>query len=210
MIKILIADDHPIVRAGLSKILSRDPDIVVSAEAQDANEIRELVGEREFDLVILDISMPDKNGLEALEYLKGECPALKVLILSMHPEEQYAVQAFKTGADGYLTKQSAPEELVKAIRKIMSGGKYVSPKLAEILAFDLGKDPGKLLYQTLSNRELQVMRMIASGVAPKDIADKLCLSVKTVGTYRERILEKLQVKTNADIIRCAIENHLLD
>lgn len=155
MIKILIADDHPIVRAGLCKVLSRDPDIIVAAEAQDAGEVLDAVRKQDFDLVVLDISLPDRNGLEVLEILKREHRKQPVLILSMHPEEQYAVLAFKTGADGYLTKQSAPEELVGAIRKIVSGGKYVSSSLAERLVLGLEKGADRPPHLGLSNRELQ-------------------------------------------------------
>lgn len=210
MIKILIADDHPIVRAGLSRIVSKESDITVAGEAQNAREVLELIHRHEFDVVVLDISMPEKTGLEILEQIRAERPALPVLILSMHPEEQYAIQAFKSGAAGYLTKTSVSEELVKAVRKVDSGGKYVSPHFAEKMVSVLEKGVKKLPHETLSSRELQVMRMIASGRPPKDIAKKLRLSVRTVNTYRERIMEKLNVKSNAEIVRYSLENKLLD
>lgn len=184
--------------------------MVVSAEAQNAAEAVEAVRRLEIDLVILDIALPDKNGLEVLEFLKREYPAVRVLVLSMYSEDQYAVQAFRKDADGYLTKQSAPEELIRAVGKISAGGKYVSSSLAERLVLDLGKAPGMLPHEALSGRELQVMAMIAGGSSPKEIADKLCLSVKTVGTYRERIMEKMNLKSNAGIIRYAIENDLVE
>lgn len=209
MIKILIADDHPIVRQGLSKIISKVADIEVSAEAQTGREVLEYVRKQKFDVVVLDISFPDISGLEILKQIKQEYPKTPVLILSMHPEEQYAVRAYKTGASGYLSKQSASDEMIKAIRQVASGGIYVCPKLTEKLALDI-KKLDKPLLESLSNRELEVMRMIATGKQPGEIAEKLYLKVKTVNTYRERIMEKLGLKSNAEIVRFAIENNLLE
>jgi len=210
MLKILIADDHLIVRKGLRQILSEESDIGEVGEAQDSQEVLELVRKRDWDIVILDIKMPGRGGIDALKELKQLHPKLPVLILSMHPEDQYAVRALKAGASGYMTKESAQEELVKAIRKILQGGKYVSPTLAEKLAFDLEGKIEKPLHETLSDREYQVMLLIASGKTVSEIAEELSLSVKTIDTYRTRILEKMKMKTNAELIRCAIKNKLID
>src|SRR5574341_1080594 len=187
MIKVLIADDHPIVRQGLRQILKETPDIVVAGEAGSGAETLSEVSKNDYDVVLLDISMPGRNGLDILQQLKLEKPALHVLILSTYPEEQYAIRALKDGASGYLTKSSAPDELVTAIRKVATGGKYVSAALAEKLAFDLSLNNPKLLHETLSDREYQVMCMIASGKMAKEIAAELSLSVKTISTYRTQI-----------------------
>jgi DNA-binding NarL/FixJ family response regulator len=209
MIKILIADDHPIVRNGLKQTVSKELDMTVESEAQNAQEVLVLVRKQKLDVVVLDINMPDGSGLDVLIQLKKEYPRLPVLILSVHPEEQYAVRALKTGASGYLTKQSVPAELVKAIRKVAGGGKYVSSSLSERLAFDLetGEKP---LHETLTHREFKVMCMMASGKRIKEIADKLFLSAKTVSTYRARILKKMKMKTNADLIHYVIKNKLAE
>ena len=209
MIRILIADDHPIVRRGLKQILSDEPDMAVPGEAGDAREVLELVEGGDWDIVILDITMPGKNGLDILKDLKQKYPKLPVLVLSIHPEDQYAVRALKTGASGYLTKESAPEELVKAIRKILNRGKYVSASLAERLAFDL-ETGGGASHIRLSNREYQVMLMIAAGKRISDIAAEMSLSVKTISTYRTRILEKMNLKNNAEITHYAIKNFLVE
>ncbi|MFO0752805.1 MAG: response regulator transcription factor [Thermodesulfovibrionales bacterium] len=209
MIRILIADDHPIVRLGWGKIISRDADLVVAGEAENAREVLDFLQQNSCDLVVLDISMPDMNGLELLEQLKREHPRLPVIILSMHPEEQYAMRAFKLGASGYITKQSAPEELVKAIKKVASGKRHISQAFAENL---LGIFEGKEIepvHEKLSIREYQVMLMIASGVKPKEIAQHLCVSVKTVNSYRARIFEKIKVHSTAELTRYALENNLL-
>ncbi|HEY4673195.1 MAG TPA: response regulator transcription factor, partial [Nitrososphaerales archaeon] len=195
MIKILIADDHAVVRRGLKQILAEEPNMAVFGEACNAQEVLKNVREQDWDIVILDITMPDRSGLDVLKELKRERPKLPVLILSIHPEEQYAVRVLKAGAAGYMTKESAPEELVKAIRKVLRGGKYISPSLAEKLAFDLETDSEKPLHETLSDREYQVMCMIASGKTVKEIAKKLYLSVKTISTHRARILGKMKMKT---------------
>ena len=196
MIKVLIVDDHPIVRRGLKQILSDEPDMAIPGEAQDASEALNLAQKESWDIVILDITMPGRSGLDVLKELRQNYPKMPVLVLSIHPEDQYAVRALKTGAAGYLTKESAPEELVKAIRKIMNRGKYVSPSLAEHLAFDLEKEGSTSPHLRLSNREYQVMVMIAAGKRLSDIAIEMALSVKTISTYRARILQKMGFKNN--------------
>lgn len=208
MIKILIADDHAIVRQGLKQTVADQHDMNVTGEARDAAETLGLVREAAFDVVVLDITMPDKSGLELLKELKSELPKLPVLILSMHAEEQFAVRALKAGAAGYITKQSAPKELIRAIRKVHRGGKYVSPSMGETLAFALGGDNESALHERLSDREFQVMCMIAAGKTLVEIADELTLSEKTVGTYRVRLLEKMGMRRNAELIRYVVENNL--
>jgi len=210
MIKILIADDHPVVRKGLKEIIEENSDMVVAAEAGHGQEVLEKALKKEFDVVVLDISMPGRSGLEVLKQLKRERPKLSVLILSIHPEEHYAVRVLKAGASGYLTKESVPDELIKAIRKISTGRKYVSSTLAEKLAFDLESGGEKLAHERLSDREYEVMCLIASGKALKEIAEKLCLSGKTISTYRSRILEKMKMKNNAELTHYAIKNNLVD
>lgn len=209
MIKILIADDHALVREGLKKVLREEKDISVTAEAKNAVEVIELLKRTQIDMVLLDISMPGRSGLDVLKEIHIEYPKLPVLILSMHPEDRFAMRAIKSGASGYLTKESAPEELVKAIRKILNGGKYVSPELAEKIIFEINTDQ-KMLHETLSNREFEVMRMIASGKTVKQIAEVLMLSVPTISTYRARILEKMNMSSNAEITYYAISNNLVD
>ena len=208
MIRILIADDHPIVRQGLKQILSEESDMGVFGEAQNSQEVLELVRKQDWDIVILDITMPGRGGIDVLKELKHQYPKLPLLILSMHPEDQYAVRALKAGAAGYLTKESAQEELIKAIRKIVRGGKYISSTLAEKLAFDLETETEKPLHETLSDREHQVLLMIASGKTVSGIAEELSLSVKTIDTYRARILEKMKMKTNAELTHYVIKNNL--
>jgi two-component system invasion response regulator UvrY len=210
MIKILIADDHAIVREGLKQILSESPDLVVVAEASTGQEVLEKIGKNDLDLVVLDIAMPGRGGLDILKEIKSQRPRLSVLMLSMYPEEQYAVRVLKSGASGYLTKESAPAELVKAIRQISQGKKYISPSLAEKLAIDLEISPDRPPHETLSDREYQVMCMIASGKTLREIADGLSLSIKTISTYRSRILEKMNMKTNAELTHYAIKNKLVD
>jgi two-component system invasion response regulator UvrY len=210
MIKILIADDHAIVREGLKQILSESPDLVVVAEASTGQEVLEKIGKNDLDLVVLDIAMPGRGGLDILKDIKSQRPRLSVLMLSMYPEEQYAVRVLKSGASGYLTKESAPAELVKAIRQISQGKKYISPSLAEKLAIDLEISPDRPPHETLSDREYQVMCMIASGKTLREIADGLSLSIKTISTYRSRILEKMNMKTNAELTHYAIKNKLVD
>ena len=210
MIKILIADDHAIVRKGLKQILDDEPDMVVVDECSNGSELLAKIGALDCNLILLDISMPGRNGLEILEQLHNEKPALPVLILSMYPEEQYAFRALRAGAAGYLTKVSAPDELITAIRKVYWGGKYVSASLTEKLASELGRKTGRPSHDELSNREYQVMCQLATGKSVSEISDGLSLSVKTVSTYRKRILTKMQMKNNAEIINYVIKHGLLD
>lgn len=209
MIKILIADDHAVVRKGVRYILSELPDDVAASEAGDSYEVIDKIRKDDYDLVLLDIAMPGKDGLETLKEIKIEKPKLPVLILSMFPEEQFALRALKSGASGYLTKESIPEELIKAIQKILRGGKYISEFFSDeiLLAFD--RDVEKLPHETLSDREYQVMLMIATGKTRKEIAEKLFLSVKTISTYRTRILEKMGMKTNADLTNYVNQHKLI-
>lgn len=209
MIKILIADDHTIVREGLKQIISDIAGMEVTDEATNGNEAIRKVREGGFDIVLLDISMPGKSGLETLKEIRVEDQALPVLILTMHPEEQYAVRALKAGASGYLTKESAPDELITAIRKVSNGGKYISASLAETLAIHLLADTDKPLHETLSDREYQVLCKISSGKAISEIAREMILSVKTISTYRARILEKMGMKSNAELTYYAIKNELV-
>ena len=209
MIRALIADDHAVVRQGLRQILLETADMVVTGEAANGPEALERARAGGYDVIVLDITMPGRSGFEVLKELRLEDPALPVLVLSMHSEEQFAVRLLKAGASGYLNKESAPEELVKAIRKVVSGGRYVSPRLAEKLAFEIDSGSDKLLHETLSDREFQVMRMMASGQTVKEIAAELALSVKTISTYRARILDKMNLHTNAELIHYAIQNQLI-
>jgi DNA-binding NarL/FixJ family response regulator len=208
-IRILIADDHPIVREGYKKILMSQPDMDVTGEAGNGQEVLDLIQKKDFDLILLDISMPGRSGLEILKELKGQKPHLPVMILSIYPEEQYAVRAFRDGASGYLTKASTPKELISAIRKVSQGGRYVTEALAEKLTYFLHGDVEKAPHEKLSDREYQVMLLIASGKTVTQIAEELCLSVKTISTYRRHILEKMQFTTNAEITMYAIQNKLL-
>lgn len=210
MIRVMIVDDHLIVREGLKQIISESSDIKVVDEASNGSEALDKVKRIKCDVLLLDISMPGRSGLEILKELKNEAPALAVLILTMHPEEQYAVRVLKAGASGYLTKESAPDELIEAIRKVSRGGKYISSTLAEKLAFDLEIDTGRPPHETLSDREFEVMCMIASGKTVSEIAEEMVLSVKTISTYRSRILEKMRMKTNAELTYYSIKNQLVD
>ena len=209
MINIIIVDDHPIVRRGLKQILLEQPDMKVVGEAENAQEAFTVIRATDCDVVVLDISLPGASGVEILKQLKYEYKNLPVLILSVHSEEQYALRVMKAGASGYLKKDSAPEELVKAVRKIVSGGKYISSGLAEILVADM-ETSGKPFHEKLSDREFQIMRMIAQGKTIKTIGEELYLSEKTVSTYRTRLLEKMYMKTNAEIISYVLKNKLID
>ncbi|MDA8084556.1 MAG: response regulator transcription factor [Nitrospiraceae bacterium] len=210
MIRILIADDHTIVREGLKQILAETSDMMVADEATNGLEALDKVARQDFNVVLLDISMPGRNGLDVLRQLKAEHPGVPVLILSMYSEEQYAMRALRAGAAGYLTKDSAAEELILAIRKISSGRKYLGPSLAEKLAVYLEHGEDTPLHETLSDREFQVMCLIASGKAVKEIGNELNLSVKTISTYRTRILEKMRMKTNAALTHYVIQNRLIE
>jgi two-component system invasion response regulator UvrY len=210
MIKILIADDHTIVREGLKQILAETADMMVAGEATTGHEVLEMVRREDWDLVLLDLAMPGKDGLDTLKELKQEKPKLPVLILSIYPEEQYAVRLLKAGASGYLTKESAPDELIAAIRKVSQKGKYVSASLGEKLAFYLEADGAQPNHELLSDREYKVMLMIASGKTVTEIADKMFLSVKTVSTYRVRALKKMGMKNNAEFMYYALKHGLLE
>ncbi len=210
MIKILVADDHAIVREGLKQIIADTFDMTVTDEASNGQEVLDKVTKNEYDVLVLDISMPGWSGLDILKKVKTEKPELHVLILSMHSEEQYAVRVFKAGASGYLTKDKAPEELIAALEKVSQGGKYVTASLAEKLALDLSSGSERPLHETLSDREYQVMCKIASGKTVKEIAEELCLSVKTISTYRSRVLQKMVMKSNAELTYYAIKHRLVD
>jgi two-component system invasion response regulator UvrY len=207
MKRILIVDDHEVVRAGVTRIIEQPG--IVFGEAANAAQALQRVREEDWDLAILDLSLGDLGGMELLKELKQTCPKLPILILSMHSEEQYARRAFKAGAAGYITKDSSREELVKAVNKVIEGGRYVNPATAERLALDLDKGSSDPLHHLLSDREFEVLRLIASGKSVGEIAALLELSDKTVSTYRARILEKMGMKTNAEIIHYAIRNNLV-
>ena len=209
-LRILIVDDHPIVRLGLKQTLADAAEIGEIGEAATPQQALDLIRHREWDAVVLDIGLPGRGGLQVLKDIRDELPRLPVLILSMHSEDQFAVRAIRAGAAGYLTKAAAPENLVDAIRKVASGGRYIGPELAERLATELTIDAARPLHASLSDREFDVLRFIASGQTVGDIADRLSLSVKTVSTYRARILEKMQLKNNAELMHYVLTNHLLD
>jgi two-component system invasion response regulator UvrY len=208
--RILIVDDHAIVREGLKQILAEVDDIEVAGEAACARSALQMARLEPWDMVLMDISMPDRSGLETLELMKKEHPGIKVLMLSMHRETQYAVRALKTGAAGYLNKQSAPDQLVDAIRLVASGKKYISPEVAQELASQVSGERDGLPHEGLSNREYQTLCMIASGLPVSAIADQLALSVKTISMYRARLLKKMQLKNNSQLTHYAIKQGLLD
>lgn len=210
MIRILIADDHAIVREGLKQIVAETSDMLVAGEAARGQQVLDLIREGVWDVILLDIAMPSRGGMETLKILRHERPDIPVLVLSMYPEEQYAIRTIKAGAAGYLTKESAPEELISAIRKVSQGGRYVSASLAEKMASHLAGDKEELVHERLSDREYQVMIMIASGMSVKEIADRLSLSIKTISTNRARIMIKMRMKNNAEIIHYAIKQELVD
>jgi two-component system, NarL family, invasion response regulator UvrY len=209
--KIIIADDHALIRKGLKEILQPVKGLVLLDEAENGSELLLKISQNDYDIVVLDISMPGKSGLDVLKDIKRLQPDLPVLILSVYPEEQYAIRVLKAGASGYMTKDSAPDDLVNAIKKIVSGGKYISPSLAEILASEV-KSGGtiKQLHENLSDREFQVMKMIAAGKTIKEISEELFLSPKTVSTYRTRIYEKMKFSSKAELTGYAIKNQLID
>ena len=209
-IRVFIADDHAIVREGLKQILAEQRDIVVAGEAENGIDAIKLFRKSRCHVMLLDISMPDRNGIEVLKQVRKERPELAVLMLSMHREDQYAIRSLKAGAAGYLTKQSAPRELVVAIRQVASGQKYVSPALAQALASQVGEGHDAPVHDTLSDREFQTLIMIASGKTVSEIARELSLSVKTVSEYRARLLVKMKLKNSAELTHYAIRNQLVE
>ncbi len=208
--KILLADDHAVMRSGLKLILAQAFKDASFGEAEDCRQALEAALAHHWDLVILDISMPGRGGLDVLKDFQAQRPKMPVLVLSMHAERQFAVRAFRAGASGYLTKASAGTELVRAVERILAGGRYVSAVLAEQLASELGRSGGGLLHERLSDREFEILRLIASGKTVKEIADELVLSGNTISTYRARILEKMQLRTNAELTHYAISNKLVE
>ncbi|HEX8785364.1 MAG TPA: response regulator transcription factor [Telluria sp.] len=209
-IRVFIADDHAIVREGLKQILAEQSDIVVAGEAETGLDAIKLFRRSRCNVLLLDISLPDRNGIEVLKQIKDEKPDLSVLMLSMHREDQYAIRALKAGASGYMTKQSAPKELVNAIRQVAAGQRYVSAQLAQVLAAQVGDGFDKPPHESLSDREYQTLTMIASGKTVSEIAKELSLSVKTVSEYRSRLLAKMKLKTSAELTHYAIRNQLID
>ena len=211
MIRVIIADDHDVIREGVKRILADQADIRVAAEARDGQQLMELLQEHPCEVVVLDLAMPGRGGLEALKLIKSAHPKIPVLVMSMHPESQYAVRVVKAGASGYLTKANVSAQLVEAIRKVAGGGKYITASVAELLAGNVGGDAGEgMLHKLLSDREFQVLRLIGSGKTVSEIAKELSLSVQTVSTYRAHILEKMGLETTAQITRYAIEHQLSD
>jgi len=210
VIRVLIADDHAILRRGLIEILRREFKDAFCSEAENAQQALAQVESHGWDLVILDVTMPGRSGFDVLVDLKRVQPKLPVLVLSMHPEDQYGKRVLRAGASGYMSKDSAPEELIKAVRKVLAGGRYVSPALAEVLALDLGRGADQPLHERLSDRELEVLRLMGSGKTISQIAEVLHLSVATVSTYRARILEKMSMTTTAELMNYAIRNQIVD
>ncbi len=209
MFKVLVADDHPVVREGLKQMVARAHDMVVVAEASDGPEVLEKHRRTHPDVILLDISMPGRNGLEVLKQLRAKSPHMPILVLSQHPEGEYAIRALRAGASGYLTKVSASGELITALRKVVNGGKYVSASLAEQLADEVNHDSEKPPHQALSDREYEVLCLLGAGTTVTEIAEKLSLSVKTVSTYRTRILEKMNMTKTAELVRYAVQHQLL-
>lgn len=209
MIRVLIADDHAIVRQGLKQILSDATDLSLAGEASNGHEVLQQIRTEQWDVVLMDISMPGKNGIETLKQIREEQPRLPVLIFSMYPEDQYAVRLIRAGASGYLTKDSPPEQLLMAIRTLSQGKKFISPAVAELLAEEIGGAHNDAPHTLLSDREDQILRLIALGKTPTEISQELALSTKTVSTYRSRILEKMHMKTNSEITHYAIRNGLV-
>lgn len=210
MIKVLICDDHVIVREGLKHVIEDTTDMRVAGEAGNSQEVTQLARRSKYDVIVLDLSMPGRDGLDALKELKRDRPDVPVLIFSMHPEEQFALRTLRAGADGYLTKDSDPDTLLEAIRKVYAGGKYISMGFAELLAAEIQKSGDKPSHEVLSDREFQVLCLLAKGKTSTDVADELSISVKTVSTYRARIMEKTNLKTNVELTHFAIQNGLMD
>jgi len=210
MIRLVIVDDHAIVRSGLRQIAQAETDITVVGEAADSGELLDVLRKQESDVVLMDISMPGKNGLEALKLVKERWPTTAVLMLSMYPEDQYAVRSVKAGASGYLHKNSPPETVIQAIRTVAKGKKFITPELAEQLATHIGQDADQPLHERLSDREYQTMSMIASGHTLSQIAEQMSLSPKTVSVYRARLLEKMRLKNNAELTHYALKHKLVE
>jgi DNA-binding NarL/FixJ family response regulator len=210
MLNILIAEDFPLFRLGVKELLTDGLEAVTFGECDNAHDLFELVQRKKWDAVILDITIPGTTGTEALKHVKKACPTLPVIVLTMHPEDQYAVRMFKAGADAYLTKVSAPEELVKAVKKVLAGGQYVSPSFSEKLVRLVFQPTDRLPHEILSDREYEVMRLLASGKTVSEIADSLHLGTTTISTYRARILEKLNLKNNAEVMRYAVQQGVVE
>jgi two-component system, NarL family, invasion response regulator UvrY len=210
MIRVLVIDDHAVVRRGLREILADTPDLVAADEATTAREALLAVRTHAYDVALLDLALPDMNGIDLLPQLSQAQPKLRVLVLTMYPEEQYALRALKAGAAGYLTKESAPADLVAAIHKVMQGGRYITPSIAENLALELAPGEAPLPLSAISEREMQVLTRLGQGQTYGEMAKALGLSIKTVSTYRLRLLRKLNLKTTAQLIRFAIEHRLID
>lgn len=210
MITVILADDHTLLREGLRRLLEHAGDISVQGEAGNGDEAMQLLAQRKWDLLVLDMSMPGRDGVDLIRHIKNSHPEVPILVLTMHGEQQYAIQAIKAGASGFLTKDSAAEELVQAVRKVAGGGRYLSPSLAENIAFDRQRKNNALPHLLLSDRELSVFRHLASGLDNSDIAKRLFLSVKTVSTYKSRILVKMDLRNQTDLVRYAIRHRLID
>lgn len=210
MIRVLLADDHSMVRTGLKEILMATGDMLVAGEATNGNEALQAIREGEYDIVVLDMSMPGRSGIELIKLIKTERPKLRILVLSMHSEQQYAVRAVKAGASGYLTKESAAEALVTAIRRVAAGGAFISPETAERLVLDTGASADEAPHKLLSDREFQVFRMIAAGRSLTEVAGALSLSVKTISTHKTRILQKIGVSNQTELVHYAIRHQLID
>ncbi|MBI5022511.1 MAG: response regulator transcription factor [Ignavibacteriales bacterium] len=210
MIKVLIADDHPVVREGLKQILSKAPDIKIGGEALNGQDVLDKINSEDWDVILLDLNMPQRDGIDVLKEIRKKFTKLPILILSIYPEEQMGVRVLKAGASGFLNKEFAPKELLTAIRKIHTGGKYVSPQLAEKLAIAVGTNSGSEPHKRLSNREYQVLCLIASGKTITEIADQLSLSDKTIRTYRERLMEKMVLKNDIELTHYAIKHKLIE
>lgn len=208
--KILVADDHAVVRKGIIQVLKPASDLSVAGEASSGPELLDKLRAQEWDALIMDLHMPGISGLDLLKQVHAIRPGLPVLILTVQPEDIYARRLLQAGASGYLTKESVADELLTAVRKICAGGRYVSPSLAEQLAFSFNADVQRPPHEQLSDREFEVLRLLASGMTPTEIADKLCLSVKTISTYRTRILEKMNMRTNADLMKYALKAGLVE
>jgi len=210
LIEVFVLDDHPVVRQGIRKILDGEADISLAGEAATFQELLGLLDDKAPDVLVLDITLPGSSGLDVLKELKAQYPDIKVLILTIHKEEHFALRTLKAGADGFLNKMSVSDELVQALRKIAGGGKYVSTRVAELLAAGLDERSSGMPHENLSDREFQVLLRISRGMKLNDIAEELCLSPKTIGTYRERLLEKMNMRTNTELTYYAVKNGLID